>query len=238
MKVAVSFALCFAGVLLAMMAWSSAAGPKPAEIAAKIAPDVLAETAEGGSASIVILLADQADVSAAHEMKDPDARGWFVYNTLTQHATQTQAGLRAELEARGVSYQSFWAANMIVATADRAPIDRSQSARCGAMDSNKRGGSSRKWRTECAGGPKRRVGCDQRNAPTAGRWDLPGRMVRQDTGQRWTHNAFSRGIVAGTELPPITITTGATRSTRAVPAATLPFATTTTGPTPPAPRSG
>ena len=106
-KVAVSFALCFAGVLLAMMAWSSAAGPKPAEIAAKIAPEVLAETADGGSASIVILLADQADVSAAHEMKDQDARGWFVYNTLTQHAARTQAALRAELEGRGVSYQSF-----------------------------------------------------------------------------------------------------------------------------------
>src|SRR2546421_8659585 len=122
-KVAASFALFFAGALLAMMAWSSAAGPKPAGIAAKVAPEVLAETAEGGSASIVILLADQADVSAAHEMKDQDARGWFVYKTLMQHAARTQAALRAELEARGISYQSFWAANMIVATADRGLIE-------------------------------------------------------------------------------------------------------------------
>ena len=52
-----------------------------------------------------------------------DARGWFVYNTLTQHAARTQAALRAALEARGVSYQSFWAANMIVATADRALLE-------------------------------------------------------------------------------------------------------------------
>jgi len=50
-------------------------------------------------------------------------RGWFVYNTLTQHASRTQAGLRADLEAKGVSSQSFWAANMIVATADRALIE-------------------------------------------------------------------------------------------------------------------
>src|SRR6202048_5533542 len=85
-KVAVSFALCFTGALLAMMAWSSAAGPKPDEITAKIAPEVLAETAEGGSASIVILLADHADVSAAYQMKDQDARGWVVYDALTQHA--------------------------------------------------------------------------------------------------------------------------------------------------------
>src|SRR5205814_2763376 len=91
--------------------------------AAKIAPEVLAETSGTGSASIVILLAEQPDVSAAYQMKDQDARGWFVYNMLSQHAARTQAPLRAELEARGVSYQSFWAANMIVANADLALIE-------------------------------------------------------------------------------------------------------------------
>ena len=59
----------------------------PAE---KIAKRVLSDTADGKSASVVIMLADQADVSAAHDMKDQDARGWFVYNTLTQHAARTQ----------------------------------------------------------------------------------------------------------------------------------------------------
>ena len=73
----------------------------------KIAPEVLADTADGKSASVVILLADQADVSAAYGMKDQDARGWFVYNTLTQYAARTQAGLQALLTARGASYQSF-----------------------------------------------------------------------------------------------------------------------------------
>src|SRR5947208_1365316 len=103
-RVAASFALCFAGIALATLAWSSPAGPGPAALAAKIAPEVLAETADGGSASIVIMLADQADVSAANQMTDQDARGWFVYNTLTQHAERTQAALRAELERRGVTY--------------------------------------------------------------------------------------------------------------------------------------
>ena len=65
--------------------------------AAKIAPEVLADTVEGRSASVVIFLADQADVSAAYAMKDQDARGWFVYNTLTQHAARTQAGLNSSL---------------------------------------------------------------------------------------------------------------------------------------------
>src|SRR5947209_3001089 len=122
-RVTTSFALFVVAVLLATMALSSRAGIGPAQISAKIAPGVLAETATGGTDSIVIMLADQADVTAAYEMNDQDARGWFVYNTLTQHAARTQAGLRAELDARGVSYQSFWAANMIVTAADRALIE-------------------------------------------------------------------------------------------------------------------
>lgn len=95
----------------------------PQRIEAKIAPQVLAAIADGQAASIVIMLAEQADVSAAYDMKDQDARGWFVYNTLTQHAARTQADLRGFLDIRGVSYRSFWAANMIVATADRALVE-------------------------------------------------------------------------------------------------------------------
>ena len=99
---------------------------------------MLADTADGKNASVVILLADQADVSAAYGMKDQDARGWFVYNTLTQHAARTQVDLQAFLTAQGASYQSFWAANMIVATADRSLVE-SLAARADVarIDSNK-----------------------------------------------------------------------------------------------------
>ncbi|MEY2575189.1 MAG: serine protease AprX, partial [Verrucomicrobiota bacterium] len=202
MKVAVSFALCFGGVLLAMMAWSSAAGPKPAEIMAKIAPEVLAETAEGGSASIVIMLAEQGDVSAAYQIRDQDARGWFVYNTLTQHAARTQAGLRAELEGRGVSYQSFWAANMLVTTADGALIE-SLAARedVARIDSN----NAVRW-IEDPEVANFGVTPEGANAPTVAEWGVTnvnapavwamgftgqGMVIGdQDTGQRWTHNAL------------------------------------------------
>src|SRR3954468_16954334 len=137
-RIALSFALFFVGASLAMIAWSSAAGSRPSQILSKIAPEVLAQTAADGYAPIVIMLADQADVSAAREIKDQDARGRFVYNTLTEHASRTQASLRAELDARGVAYQSFWAANMIVATANQALVEtlaaRDDVAR---IDSNK-----------------------------------------------------------------------------------------------------
>ncbi|HSP44681.1 MAG TPA: S8 family serine peptidase, partial [Chthoniobacterales bacterium] len=201
-RLAISFALCFAGVLLGMMAWSFATGTKPAEIAAKIAPEVLAGIADSGSASIVILLADQADVSGAHQMKDPNARGWFVYNTLTQHASRTQAGLRAELETRGVTYQSFWAANMIVATADRALIEwlaaREDVAR---IDSN----NAARW-IEPPELANFVVAPNTSSAPNTAEWGVrnvnapsvwalgftgQGMVIGdQDTGMRWTHDAL------------------------------------------------
>src|SRR6185295_697126 len=81
---------------------------------AKVAPRVLSETADGKSTPVVIMLSDQADVSAAESMKDQDARGWYVYNTLTEHAARTQVELKAFLKSQGVSYKSFWAANMLV----------------------------------------------------------------------------------------------------------------------------
>ena len=82
---------------------------------AKISGQVLLDTAGGEDASFVIYLGNQADVSAAYDMKDQDARGWYVYNTLKEHAARTQAPLKAELEAQNVPYKSYWAVNMIVA---------------------------------------------------------------------------------------------------------------------------
>ncbi|HEX7516017.1 MAG TPA: S8 family serine peptidase [Chthoniobacterales bacterium] len=222
-RVVLGFALGSVGVLLALVGFGMSSGsfalaqnPKqnqegggtPQTLAGslapgvKIAPEVLADTADGKSASVVILLVDQADVSAAYGMKDQDARGWFVYNTLTQHAARTQAGLQAFLTARGASHQSFWVANMIVATADR-PLVESLAARAevARIDSNK----PARWieDPEVANfgvTPSSPTvpdtvewGVLNVNAPAV--WALgfngTGMVVGDlDTGQRWTHNAL------------------------------------------------
>ena len=88
-----------------------------------IAPEVLSATANGGSTPIVILLAEQADLSSAYNMRDQDARGWFVYNTLRDTAARTQGPLQAFLRAQGRTYQSFWVANVLMTTGDRALVD-------------------------------------------------------------------------------------------------------------------
>lgn len=168
----------------------------------KIAPRVMADTADGNSTPIVILLSDQADLSAAYSMKDQDARGWFVYNTLTSHAARTQAGLQEFLQSQGVKFQSFWAANMLVATADRQLIEalaaRPDVAR---VDSN----MPTRWIedpkiTDLRDAPSRvdapnaaELGVINVNAPAvwALGFDGQGMVVGGlDTGIRWTHNAL------------------------------------------------
>src|SRR5204862_884647 len=107
-RVLLGFVLGLVGVFLALVGFgissgSSVLAQNPLAARAKIAPEVLADTADGKSASVVILLSKQADVSAAYAMKDQDARGWFVYNALTQHAARTQTNLQAFLTAEGIS---------------------------------------------------------------------------------------------------------------------------------------
>jgi subtilisin family serine protease len=168
----------------------------------RIAPKVLADTADGDSAPVVILLADQADLSAAYQMTDQDERGWYVYRTLTEHAVQTQASLKEFLKTNGVTYQSFWAANMLTANADRALLDK-LSARddVARIDSN----APTRWIEDPIVG-KTGVTTNSLNAPEAAEWGVlnvnapavwalgftgQGMVVaNEDTGMRWTHSAL------------------------------------------------
>src|SRR5204863_4688990 len=65
----------------------------------------------------------QANVTAGYSMRDQNARGWYVYNTLSQHAERSQADIKAALRAQGISYQSFWVANMLVVSGNRSLVD-------------------------------------------------------------------------------------------------------------------
>src|ERR1043166_2290345 len=204
-RVLIGVVLCFAGTMIVLFALGSKAvgQPRPVSLAAnKIAPEVLADTAGGKSASVVILLSDQADVSAGYRIKDQDARGWYVYNTLTQHAARTQVGLQAFLTNQGVSYQSFWAANMIVATADRSLVESiAARADVARIDSNK----PARWiedpevanfeiTPDYPAVPNIvEWGVDNVRAPMVWALGFTGQGIvigNLDTGMRWTHNAL------------------------------------------------
>ncbi len=169
-------------------------------VGGKISPELLRETAEAENASAVILLSDQADLSDAYRIDDPDERGWFVFNTLYKHAQERQASLRAYLDQKGITYKPFWAANMIVAEVDQDTLleiaSRSDVAR---VDSNR----PSRWielpeveqlRTETVASPNAiEWGVSNVNAPAL--WSLgytgSGIVVGGlDTGIRWSHNAI------------------------------------------------
>ena len=168
----------------------------------KIAARVVADTADDQSASVVILLSDQADVSAAYAMTDQNARGWYVYNTLTEHAARTQVGLKDFLKSEGVSYQSFWAANIIVATADRSLVDK-LAARADVAQINSN--APARW-IEDPVVEKFGVSTPEVNAPSTAEWGVlnvnapalwalgfTGQgivIANEDTGMRWTHSAL------------------------------------------------
>src|SRR5687767_10459538 len=86
----------------------------------KIDARVLKDTVDGKAAEFMVVMASQADVSAAHNIRNHDERGWYVYNTLKAHAERTQSGIRSALSAGSVAHKSFWVVNALLVTGDRS----------------------------------------------------------------------------------------------------------------------
>jgi subtilisin family serine protease len=78
----------------------------------KVDPNVLRAVQTGKETTFWAILNEKADLSTAPGMKY-SARGRFVYERLTSTANQSQAGLRAMLDARAASYKPFWIINGI-----------------------------------------------------------------------------------------------------------------------------
>lgn len=170
--------------------------------ATKVSDAVREDTSKGKKAEVVILLADQADVSAAYDIKDEDERGWFVYNTLTTHAAVTQADLQSFLTAEDVKFRSFWVANMLVATVDASLVDRiAERADVARVDSNR----PTRW-IETPELANEKDATRSLDAPAAIEWGVTnvkapdvwaagfngqGIVIGElDTGVRWTHNVL------------------------------------------------
>ncbi|MEQ1646910.1 MAG: hypothetical protein ABL959_25870, partial [Pyrinomonadaceae bacterium] len=168
--------------------------------ATKVSDAVREDTSKGKKAEVVILLADQADVSAAYDIKNEDERGWFVYNTLTTHAAVSQADLQSFLTAENAKFRSFWIANMIVATVDESLVDRlAERPDVARVDSNR----PTRWiePPELANEQDATRDADEpaaiewgvTNVRAPDLWSLgftgQGMVIGElDTGVRWTHN--------------------------------------------------
>lgn len=60
---------------------------------------------------LFVILKEQADISEAQYMSNYNARRQFVYDTLLQHADDTQANLRKSLDNMGINYTPYYLVN-------------------------------------------------------------------------------------------------------------------------------
>src|SRR5215212_569128 len=65
-------------------------------------------------ADFLIYMRDQADLSAASQIRDWAERGLYVYQTLIDHAARSQRDLRGQLAARGLLAHPLWIVNAIL----------------------------------------------------------------------------------------------------------------------------
>jgi len=123
--------LCFAGVTIVLFALgkASAQPPMPAgqtntpwngfAAANKIAPWVMEHTANGQEAEFFVVLADQADLSAAETLPTKAEKGRFVYQTLQSKAQTTQDSILQLLRDHGLEHRSFYIVNAILVKGTR-----------------------------------------------------------------------------------------------------------------------
>ena len=111
--------LAVLAVVLAVLAYqgmSSFAGAAAVEPRDKVESILLDKIATSGQATFWVLMYEEANLLPAYGLLDRNARGTFVYQRLNEVADRSQAGLRAMLDARGVSYQPFWIVNLVRVT--------------------------------------------------------------------------------------------------------------------------
>jgi len=167
----------------------------------KIAAAVLQSTANGRKASFVIYLRQQADLSAAYDIQDPDARGWYVYDRLKELAARSQASIRGLLARAGTSSRSLWIANAIIAEGGRPLVDALAARQdVGAIEPDApsswlHDGASRGARASPTAPTVVEPGVAYVHAPQLWALGFTGQgivVADQDTGVRWTHAGLIR----------------------------------------------
>jgi hypothetical protein len=104
---AVSLAVVLGGVSLAT------AGGQARSKEAPVEAQVAQQLAQTGHASFWIVLHGNANVAPAASIHNRSRRGELVYERLTSYARESQAPVRAWLDAHGLQYQAYWNVNAI-----------------------------------------------------------------------------------------------------------------------------
>ena len=175
-------------------------------LAEKADASVLKSLATRPKAEFLVVLGDEADLSAAAGMTDRVTRLQYVVDTLMRRAEVSQAPLRAWLAAKGVEHRAYWIANMIQVSGD-VTLARSLAARgeVKRLIANPRANtlpdqSKLRREQDIADGQKSlsatasiEWGVAKINAPQLWALGITGAgivIAGQDTGYDWTHPAL------------------------------------------------
>lgn len=176
----------------------------------KVDASLLEKTTAGQAVEFLILLPQQADLSAARQLKTKDEKATYVFNTLRQTASTTQAGLRAFLTQNNAPHEGIFIVNAIKAKGDLNLINQlaQRSDVAQIVDNPTMRFAEPVERLE-DGAVSERVliewGIDMINANDAWALGYRGQGVTvggQDTGYDWTHPALRnkyRGYYAPTD---------------------------------------
>jgi len=127
--------LLSAGAALMVVATSLAATGSGAQAAPgtaasdKIRPELSKQFEAKGESDFWVRFAPKADLGKASAIKDWNERGTAVATALQKTADESQAKVRAELDAAGVKYQSFWVTNAIKVSSATTSMAQSIAAR-------------------------------------------------------------------------------------------------------------
>src|SRR5207247_6644351 len=107
------------GAIGSLRAISQRVGGNQVNVVNKIAPWVVAQTANGQQAEFFIVLADQADLSGAAALRTKNEKGRFVHDALWNKSQTTQRAMLRWLREHGVEHRSFYIVNAILVKGTR-----------------------------------------------------------------------------------------------------------------------
>ncbi len=166
---------------------------------AKIDRALMQAFQQGKHARALIVFAEQADLSGADALKTKKEKGQFVFEQLRAVAKRTQARVRAQLDAQGVTYRAFYVTNAIAvekmdATLATQLATETNIARI-ASDPNVKFAAPIPEKTSAETTRAVEWGITKIGAPKLWQLKLRGRgivVANQDTGVQWEHPALKK----------------------------------------------
>ena len=169
--------------------------------AQKIAPWVMEHIANGQQAEFFVVLADQADLSGAANLRTKAEKGRFVFQTLFNKAQTTQGPILQWLRERGLEHRSFYIVNAILVKGTR-DVAEALAARpdVARVEGNPRIDNHLPKPDAYVDVPASlqqpdtiEPGINYTHAPQVWAQGFTGQQIvvaSADTGVRWTHNAL------------------------------------------------